>query len=112
LPYPSEGGIVRGSHRTGAAGERVKVINIVAMRGHNRVIAFGNQYQFTVAYSESLVNASVRRINSLYRITFGSINLVIVDLFKIYLVRWPMNIVLVRWVARPVSARRVDLNQK
>ena len=90
-------------------GQRVQVVDVVAVRGDDRVVALRDQDQFAVAHREGLVDAAVGGVDLLDRVAFGTVDPVVVDLFEVDLAGRIVDIVLVRRIAGPVAAGRVDL---
>src|SRR4026208_1499339 len=81
------------------------------MRGHDRVVAFGNQHQLTLTHSERPSDESIRRVNSLNRISLWRIHFVVVELFEIHFPGRAVYVMLVWRIAGPVSTWRVDLDE-
>ena len=107
----------------GAAGQDVEVVGGVADRAGDRVIALGDQHHVVVTGDDGRVDGVAglvqRRIgagiDSLQGIALRPVELVVVDLIQVGLDQAavggdPVDIVLVRRVARPVAAGGVDLH--
>ena len=87
LPHPGVVRVVGSRHRARRTGQGVQVVDVVAVRGHHRVVALGHQHQFAVAHRERLVEPAVRRVDFLDGVAFRAVDAVVVDLFEVRLRR-------------------------
>ena len=104
--------IVTGSHGASATSQHIQVIHIIAMRRHNRMVAIFNQYQIAVDESQGIVAGSRGVVQPLERISLGFVDPVVINFVEVHFKRGVVHIMLVRRIARPISARRIDLAEQ
>src|SRR5918995_492188 len=90
----------------------VQVVEVVAWRRGDGVVASGHKHGVVVPDSQRLVERAVLRVDLLDGEALYRLDLVVVGLFQVTLVREGVLVVLVRRVARPVPVRCDDLNHQ
>jgi hypothetical protein len=102
-------GIVGHGPRAHRPGHDVEVVDGVAGRGRDRVVAARDQHDVAVAHGQRLVERAVGGVHALEREPLRRADAVVVGLLEEGLLGHRVAVVLVRRVARPVPGRREHL---
>src|SRR5215207_11475723 len=93
-------------------GHHVEVVQLVARRGRDHVVAPRHQHDVAVVKRQRLVERTILGVDPLQGEAPFRLYPVVVGLLQVPLARWVLRIVLVGRVARPVTLRGYDLDHQ
>src|SRR5215203_6023355 len=94
------------------AGHDIQVIEAVAVRRADRVVAPRHEHDVAVLDRHRLVERAVVGVDALDGVALGRVEAVVIGLLEERLVRQRVAVMLVRRIARPMARRRDDLDDE
>src|SRR5215208_5267251 len=94
------------------AGHDIQVIEAVAVRRADRVVAPRHEHDVAVLDRHRLVERAVVGVDALDGVALGRVEAVVIGLLEERLVRQRVAVILVRRIARPMARRRDDLDDE